>query len=329
MSTVAELPFVLREPEIQNLHGTDTGRDHLSHSSIGTLLACEQRFNLHYEQGLRPAVTATPLALGRGFAEALAAGEPEIGFQVVLNEHLAEAEANRGNPWVTVRSHEEALEGATLVRAASRAYLDRYGQHGETRELELRARIRNPAQGGRYSQTHDLVARVDAVNVLAGVLIEDKLASSQSRVGLDRRVKLDRQVSIGTYLLWRCLGITTHEIRYRVTLKPSIRQRQNETHDQFLERLEDDYATRPDFYCHEEITSRTKVDFLRLERELWRWAERVRDNRRDGVYPRNVGACGDYGGCRFVAVCCDEPGALEQFRVQEFGEESESQEIAA
>jgi hypothetical protein len=97
--TILDLPWVLRPPERANLHGLETGRDHLSHSSIGTLLACEQRYALHYEQRLRPAVTAAPLALGRGFAEALNAGEPEIGFQVVLDEHLTEKELNAGNPW--------------------------------------------------------------------------------------------------------------------------------------------------------------------------------------------------------------------------------------
>lgn len=311
------IPFILRPPELANLHGADTGRDHLSHSSIGTLLACEQRFSLHYERQLRPAVTATPLALGRAFADALEAGEPEIGFQTVLTDHLDEVDRNAGNPWVVSRPHDEALEGATIVRAAARAYLERYGQHAETREVELRARIRNPVRGGRYSQSHDLVARVDAVDIEAGILIEDKLVSSQSRVGIERRVKLDRQVSIGSYLLWRCLGVEIGEIRYRLTLKPSIRQRQGESHDTYLERIEADYRDRPDFYLHEEPAYRTKVDFLRLEREIWRWAEQVRSARADGVWPRNVASCSDWGGCMYVSLCCEEPGALGQFRVPE------------
>lgn len=314
----------LREPELVNLHAVPTDRGHLSHTSIGTLLACQTRFDLHYEQRLRPAVTAAPLALGRAFADALQTGDPEIGYATVIEQHALEAQANAGNPWVTVQPYDEVETGAVMVRAASRAYLERYGQHGETRELELRARIRNPTRGGRYSLTHDLVARVDAVDTIAGILVEDKFSSSQSRVGLERRVLLDRQVSIGCYLLWRCLGIDISEIRYRVTLKPSIRQRKDETHDGFLTRLEADYAERPDFYLHEEIAHRNHDDFLRLEQELWRWAEMVRDARHDGVWPRNVAACADYGGCRFIALCCGEPGAIESFLVHD-----ETKEVVA
>lgn len=315
--------LILRDPELLNLEDNDetVGRGHLSHSAIGTLLACEQRFKLHYESGLRPAVTATPLALGRAFATALETGDPQIGYDLVLADHAAEVAANAGNPWAVSVPREEAETGAVTVRAASRAYLKRYGQHGETRELTLRARIRNPAPGGRYSLSHDLVGRVDAVDLDNRVLIEDKLASSQSKVGLDRRVKLDRQVSIETYLIWRCTGVLIDKVHYRVTSKPGIRQRQNETHDQFLERLEGDYAERPEFYLTEELAERTRIDFLRLETELWRWAEMVRSARTDRTWPRNTSACLEHGSCRFLPLCADEPGAYEQFRRVETAEE--------
>jgi hypothetical protein len=304
--------LLLRAPELVNLHGVETGRDHLSTSSLSTLLSCSQKYFLHYEERLRQAVTPSSLALGRGFADALEAGDPEAAYRTVLEAAETEAILHGGNPWVSLPSPDAIEVGAVTARAAARAYLRTYG-HSETRELELCARIRNPAVGGRVSPTHDVVARVDGVDLENAVLIEDKLTSSQSRINIDKRVRLDRQITIGAYLIWRIYGIENLEIRYRLTFKPSIKRRQSESHDAFLDRLDRDYDERPDFYTHEETASRNGDDFLRLERELWRWQATVRDARADGTWPRNTAACTEFGGCRFIAACAGEPGWEHQF----------------
>lgn len=310
------MSFLLRPPERTIVRG-DTGRDHLSHSSLGTFLGCQQKFNWHYEHRLDPAVTATPLALGRAFAHALQHGDPDLGEQLLRDEATVEAQRADGNPWLLAPDTETVDIQATIVREASRAYLARYGQHNQTRELELRARIRNPALGGRYSQTHDLLGRLDALSLDGLTLFEDKLVGQISRGSLAARLRLDRQVTIGCYLAWRCLGVDVQRVRYRLTLKPAIRRKQNETHNLYLLRIAAEYQSRPDHYLVEEIVTRTHEDFLRLERELWTWAEQIRAARRTDVWPRNTAQCHEYGGCRFLALCAREPGAEHQFCVRE------------
>lgn len=319
--------FALRPPDLVNLANEETGRDHLSHTSLGTLLGCQERFNLHYERRLRPAVTAEPLSLGAAFALALEHGDPEAAWLLVHAQWERDTEANEGNPWVSLPSRQEVEVGAQIAREAARCYLKRYGTHSETRELQMRVRIRNPETGGRVSATHDLLGRADAVDLENAVLIEDKLASSMMRSNLHQRVRLDRQVSIGCYLVWRTTGILIRDVKYRVTLKPGIKQRQNETHDEFLDRLAEDYAGRPEHYLVEESASRDESDFLRLERELWRWAETVREARKDGTWPRNSAACLEYGGCRYLALCAGEPGADNQF--VSVGVDDKRQEVMA
>jgi hypothetical protein len=306
--------FLLRDPELVNLAGEDTGRGHLSHSSLSTLLACQQRAYWHYEQRMRPAVTKTSLALGRAFAEALEVGDPDHAYHVVTSEAEAERAAANGSPWIVVPDEQDVEVGAQIAREAARCYLNQYGTHDGTRELELRARIRNPAENGRYSLTHDLVGRVDSVDLDAGLLIEDKLVGQVDRKRLAQRLRLDRQVSIGCYLIWRTTGVEIERVDYRVTLKPAIRLRKGETHDEYLVRIAAEYATRPEHYLISEPVTRSTDDYLRLEQELWRWAETVRDARRDGVWPRNTGACMDFGGCQFLALCSREPGAELQYR---------------
>lgn len=290
----------LRPPECVNIVEESTTRDHLSHSSLGKLLACPERFRLHYEERLRPTVVATPLTLGRAFANALQSGSPDLAYNLVLSDWESEAEAAAGNPWLSVPTQEAAEVGATIAREAARCYLDRYGCASEMRELEMRVRIRNPE--GRLSLTHDLLGRVDAVDIEHGVLIEDKLSGSLMRSSLHQRVRLDRQVSIGCYLVWRTTGEMIREVRYRVTLKPAIRKRQGEHHENFLKRIAYEYRSRPDHYLTEEIASRTQDDFLRLEHELWTWADAIRHSRRGGVWPRNTAACLDYGGCVYLPL---------------------------
>lgn len=305
--------MTLAPPEGINLHGTDTGdRECLSHTRLGVLLACQQKYSWAYERNLEPAVKKVSLSMGGAFASALEHGNPNHGRARVLDEHAALVEEARGNPWIVTPTTEEAETAATIVFAASDAYLKHYGTQdaGDVqREVTMRARIRNPATR-HFSRTFDVQARVDGLN--GDRLIEDKLVGRVDQI-TERRLLLDRQVTLGCYLIWRTTGLQIREVSYRMTKKPAIKQRQGESHDEYLARIVADYRERPDFYLHEFPLTRTAEDFLRLEQELWSWAEQVRAARRDGVFPRNTAACMDFGGCPFLALCCREPGALHQF----------------
>lgn len=304
--------FALRPPERINLAGVETGRGHLSQSALKTFLTCQQQYSYHYEHNLAPAITSTPLAIGRAFAQALEEGEPEAAARLIKAESAIESERAAGSPWIVAPDTRDVETNAVTATEAARCYLTQYGQHG-TREVELRARVRNPAVGGRYSHTHDVMARLDSLSSDYHTIYEDKFVSQIPRANLASKVRLDRQVQIQAYLVWRVYGVLVTEVRYRMTLKPAIRQRQNETFEEYLARIATEYATRADHYLAEEVVHPTLDDFLRLERELWRWAEQIRESRKDGTWPRNTGACHDFGGCRFLALCAGEPGALNQF----------------
>mgnify|MGYP001594593200 CR=1 FL=1 len=318
---------MLRPPERINLAGIDTGRDHLSPSSIDTQLACLQRFKLHYVDRLEPNVKAVPLRMGGAFAYALNRGDPGTGFDRLMTEHAEMVDEYAGNPWVVVPSVQDAEIEATTVLAAADLYLRTYGQHRETREVTFRQRLRNPATG-RYSQTFDVLCRVDALSDDSQTIIEDKLVGQIPRRDADQLVKLDRQVSINSYLTWRCTGINP-SVKYRHTLKPGIRRRKDEDHDDFLQRIVQEYQDRPDHYTLESDATRTPDDFERLEQELWDWARQRREASNVGIWPRNTKSCDSYGGCRMLPICAREPGAEQGFHVRpEFVDESESKGVA-
>lgn len=305
----------LRPPECINLAGTDTGRDHLSPSSLTTQLACLERYQWHYEQHLAPAVTKTSLSTGRAFAEALEHGDPDHAWTLIIAEQAAYVEQAAGSPWIVAPTQEDAEIQAQIAREAARAYLKAYGTSSFRREVELTAQLRNPATGA-YSRTFDVTCKVDALADDNTEFIEDKFVGQIPRTDADRLLKLDRQVSIETYLVWRTTGVNPR-VRYRWTLKPAIRRRQSETHDDYLVRIAYEYATRPEHYLAEGTPSRSAADFLRLEAELWQYADQLRAARRAAVWPRNSSSCRDFGGCAFLPLCSGEPGARNQFVMRE------------
>jgi hypothetical protein len=100
--------------------------------------------------------------------------------------------------------------------------------------------------------------------------------------------------------------------------KPSIKQRQGETVDEFTDRLAFDYENREDFYSYEPPPSYiTAADLLRIEAELWTWAEQLRALRRQRIYDRNTASCSDYGGCKYVPICSGDPDAEHLYHRRE------------
>ena len=301
----------LRPPDLENLAGQHTGRRHLSHSRLGVYLACEEKYRWQYVERLQPVVRKESLQLGAAFATALEEGDPLAGEQEILDAHDDLQERLGSDPWIVVPSREDAEVQSMIVRGAAGAYLAGFGARAH-REVELKARVRNP-ETGAYSRTFDVMARVDGLN--GSTLIEDKLLS-KVEPATEQKLKFDRQVTLGAYLIWRTSGVQVDTIRYRITKKPSIRRRQNESHIEFCQRILADYEARPEFYVHEFVLKRGPVDFLRLERELWRWCEQIRSSERDGVWPRNIASCGDYGGCPMLPLCAREPDAMRRFEVR-------------
>lgn len=301
--------LVLRPADTVNLAGQDTGRAHLSHSSISTFTRCPRRFQLQYDERLELiAERARPLGMGTAFQKAIELGDP----------HASEIEALlREGVEIMDQAGEDRLqiEHAT-VKAAAILYLHLYprDEQRETAEYEYKVRLRSPWTGG-WSQTFDLLGYADGLVDHGDYweLIENKLVGAITKQTV-RGLVLDRQVSLACYGVWRATGKPVREVRYRFTRKPSIKQRQNETLEEFLTRLTLDYGERPEFYSDEQVLFRSDEDLLRIEAELWDWAEQIRSSRHREFFTRTTSSCGDFGGCPFQAICGGDPDAPSLYR---------------
>ena len=210
--------------------------------------------------------------------------------------------------------------------------------------------LRSPWTGA-YSLTYDLHGFADGLVDPAGAaaaaaldafpdvapdgpleIIENKLVGQISAVKV-QRLPLDRQLALERYGLWRATGRTVQRVHYRWVKKPSIKQRKGrqtkdgikgaETVAEFCDRIAADYEERPDFYLHEEAPQFTTTDdLLRIEADLWEWAEDIRARMRkarDGrrrVFDRNTSHCTEYGGCQFLAICTGDPDAMSLYQVR-------------
>jgi hypothetical protein len=336
---------ILRPSDAENLAGVETGRQHLSHSRIGVFLACHQKYNLQYNERLEPVSRPAALSMGSAFQKAIEMQDPEAGPRV-LDGWVPERTVRKGVdmwPWdwrkpvEPLHFHTQEAEdkhriNQAIVRAAAALYLRRWPSPvGEAREFEYRVRLRSPWTG-RYSQTFDLQGFADGlIDTTADTpfpfqgahvpgigmtgdsapleLVENKLVGRIDQITV-QRLPLDRQLQLGRYGVWRATGRPVNRVHYRWVKKPSIKQRQGETVDEFTDRLAADYEAREDFYSYEPPPSYiTAADLLRIEAELWTWAEQLRALRRQRIYDRNTASCSDFGGCKYVAICSGDPDA--------------------
>lgn len=304
--------LLLRDSEAENLAGQTTGREHLSHSSLTTLLNCQRRYQLDKIERLEPVSKHRALGMGSAFQYALEVNDPHAGAQRLRDETPVSSQADEDKLRI-----EEAI-----VIAAAELYMRQWPVTSlEQREVEYRVRLRNPWTG-RYSNTFDLLGYADGVIDAGGTLelIENKLQGQITQIGM-RKLVLDRQISLACYGLWRATGKRVRKVHYRIVRKPTIRQKQGESVAEFCARLAADYRERPEFYSHEEPLFRSDEDLLRVEAELWTWADEVRQARRRAFFPRNTSHCTDFGGCPFIPVCVGDPDAGSLYQVRPVADE--------
>lgn len=284
------------------------GRETLSHSSLNAQLACAQRYAFEYVDRIESVSKRAGLRLGGAFAKALEAGDPEVGAATLEKAAFT----------FTQEDEDNLRKDCAIVRSAAKAYLKRYGLREEGgAEFGYRVRLRNPHTGA-YSRTFDLEGYADGLvdQDATFKVIEDKFVGAIDKVSI-RRLPLDRQLALECYGVWRATGKMVTDVDYRFTRKPSIKQRKGETVEQFCERLEGDYEERPDFYLVEESFPRSTDDLVRMEAELWEWADQRRRAHRARIFPRNSSHCHDYGGCAFLPLCAGDPDAPALFKAKQ------------
>lgn len=208
-------------------------------------------------------------------------------------------------------------------------------------EHEFRIPLVNPATGAR-SKTYDVGGKMDAIGRDLGGrlwLVEHKTTTMDISLGSDywNRLRLDGQVStyydacdaigypvvgclydVAKRPLQRRLLATPEEARKYVQKTGALyanQRAEDETVDEFRERVRASIAEGPDSYYSRGTVVRLDSEILENRYDLWHTAKLMRQLERDSIAPRNPSACIQFGRmCEFFAICSGEASVDDPVR---------------
>jgi hypothetical protein len=138
-------------------------------------------------------------------------------------------------------------------------------------------------------------------------LFESKFKSMINEGDIVDTLSLDLQVRMYLYALWKKYGVMPSGVLYNVVRRFNLKQKKDESLQQFAKRCLIDLRDRPDWYFYRFEVVVTKKDMLEFEQELigmvkefCQWC--------DGEIPhyKNPHSClGKYGRCQYLDACAN------------------------
>ena len=296
----------------------------LTASRLSNARACQRLHHYRYNLGYRPAEDPATLRFGTLIHAGLEAWWADPNPNYALDQALF-AMAGEADPF------ERATAEALLAGYDARWSEDKAKYQVVQVEAEFRAPLVNP-ETGRPSQTWQLGGKIDALatEIDSGrrILIEHKTTSEDLSPGTDywRRLRMDGQVSL-YYAGAEELGFPSDSCLYDVLRKPLQRpkkkaaevklkkdgtpyanqQAADETPEEFRARIIEAIAEDPNAYFARAEVVRLEGEVAESVFDVWQLGQQLREADRLERYPRNPGACLQYGRtCPFLGVCSGE-----------------------
>ena len=256
----------------------------LTASRMGALLACPRKHFWRYELGLRRQVDADALRFGTAWHAAMEArwtgADVEVAFAAA----------------VAGKNELDELQLATLSGLLA-GYYTRYASD-PIKSVHPEVEFRHPLAGSR---TFESAGKIDGLAVMHDgrlALVEHKTAGCDIAPDSDYWLRLRGNAQVMQYILAaRALGWDVALVIYDVARKPSIRQKQGETPEQFGDRLAADTKERPEFYFARREVPILEDDLAEFEIQRQVLARQIlacrgesrRARRPEHGWPRNVG----------------------------------------
>ena len=264
----------------------------ITQSEMVTRAKCEQLHKFKYIERLRPRLISLNLGVGSAVHCGLELKDP-IAAAKHLRDHaentLSKEEADSIELW------------SGIVEAMVQGALRFWTEWPKASEVEFSLALRNP-ETGRQSRIHTYAGKMDG---LSDDEVHEYKTSSRLDSNYIDRLDVDFQVSAMLEAASIILKKPIRRVRYRILRKPSIKQRKDETLSEYLERLNKDYESRPEFYFHEEVITRTESQMKLWRREAWEIHKRISRVESGGLAVRNTESCvGRFGRCSFLDLCC-------------------------
>lgn len=272
-------------------------------------MCCRRRFQYDYIWCIAPLRTPLPWIIG-SLAHDLLARFYETGGKfgseedalAVIDEHIDKEVETSGADETRIQ---ELLRQRAVVLGLFVGYVSRWGRKDLkdyakiSTEREMEADL---APGGwTYGGKVDVLAlNKDTAGM---TLFEHKTVASIAP-GYLARLPLDTQILGYKWLADKLItGIKVRRLVYNVMRKSALRQRKNETREEFLVRVRDDYTENPDSYFYREILSPKAEDVKRFHAELVALTAEIGRCMDTGFFYQNTLFCDFMGTCPFLPLC--------------------------
>lgn len=273
----------------------------LSSSMIGDYYTCKRKFNYRYNTRIVPLQQKEALQFGTLLHLALYTYYKTKDKSAVMDMVRKEIDKiDRG--FLDAEAIKELDDMENMIDVLCTAYFQVYGDEMaqcEVLEAETRHRLKIGRKGSNipyFEYTPDMVIKIgDEVKI-----IDFKSTSRIDSVYLDK-FDFAYQTLFYSYALNKKYKPKTFE--YRVLKKPSIRQTQKETKEQFRTRLRDvvwmnleDYIISKKINIDSHLLSYAKSDLMQIKKDIG-------NGLKSRIYPKNTSACSIFGRCQYFDLC--------------------------
>lgn len=240
----------------------------LTISRIKAFKACRRKYELKYIEGLEPVEKPTALEVGTNYHELL--------------EFLNKGGDLAGNPdYAGIYTKELAM---------ARAYEKFIQPHFKCEAVEKWVEH-------TFTDGSKMIGRVDGI-ATDGCLVEHKSCGSDIGEAYEYNLLWDEQI------LAYMLMTGTRKVHYTVCRKPTIRQKQNETDEEFFYRMLDWYETDTDSKIRLFDVERTDEEVEAFRKELEEIKDIISEAEVNKRFYRNTCHCNAWGRrCEYSSIC--------------------------
>jgi hypothetical protein len=278
-----------------------------SGSSLGTFLDCPKKYEYSYIKRLSSKSYSSPLGFGtlvHSFLEEhwkkLPSGIAEPTMQDLLNRH---------DPIHHDRIKQDHALAFAVADAWKKMWAGTFTDLHNDKLVAMAVEKEWSLSGGGRSY----VGKSDGIMFHAGYgghfLYEIKTSGSTNRESYKHNLELNRQIN-GNLLAMIDSGLKPLGAIYDIIWKPALRLKKDETEEQLLQRVAEEYKSFPFKYFERIMVFRSEKDIDDFELDLsaqFRALRYVADGAR---FYRNTNSCEKYGKlCPYFNLCMEDKGA--------------------
>lgn len=282
----------------------------ITHSEFDTHATCPLFWKFRYIEKLKPKTPSVKLSVGgaihAGVEQFYRRGEDPMGAMSAYCDRVRRKADETGLP--LDESYEVELRKAAVLMEG---YLARYaGDFERYAVVTVEPTFSIPLPGVLGVRIAGKFDRIVNEKGSGLILLTETKTAAQWDPDVNR-LMLDPQVSIYSWALSKILRVQDVTVLYDVIKKPSIRQRQDESQEEFFERLRTDVTGNPDKYFIRDRVTRSRMEIERTEQELQvRGREMKRLRKNPAVYRTPGDHC--FWKCPYMRVCLEDTPEMRE-----------------